>query len=107
MTATVLALMLWGLPSHTPEPESAGTLTGQHITLTANPAPVNPHGALRERMTAARFERALRTVINSVVFRSVGQDLTTAGTYVEMASRITEPVLLGLAILAIRSRVKR
>jgi hypothetical protein len=42
-----------------------------------------------------------------VVFRSAGQDLTTAGTYIEMGSRITEPVLLGLAVLAIRNRVKR
>ena len=33
--------------------------------------------------------------------------LTTAGTYVEMASRLTEPVLLGLAALAVRGRVKR
>ncbi|MFE7711868.1 hypothetical protein ACFU6I_40355 [Streptomyces sp. NPDC057486] len=45
--------------------------------------------------------------LNSVVFRSSGQDLTTAGTYIEMASRVTEPVLLGLAVLAIRNRVKR
>ncbi|XXZ47389.1 hypothetical protein AAGT00_00005 (plasmid) [Streptomyces cavourensis] len=41
------------------------------------------------------------------VFRSSGQDLTTAGTYSEMTSRLAEPVLLGLAVLAIRNRVKR
>ncbi|MFD0448956.1 hypothetical protein [Streptomyces rhizosphaericus] len=46
-------------------------------------------------------------MVNSVVFRSSGQDLTTTGTYTEMASRPTEPVLLGLAALAIRGRVKR
>ncbi|PAZ10470.1 hypothetical protein CLM62_40605 [Streptomyces sp. SA15] len=40
-------------------------------------------------------------------FRSSGQNLTTAGTYIEMASRVTEPVLLGLAVLAVRNRVKR
>ncbi|MER6162937.1 hypothetical protein ABT147_47005, partial [Streptomyces sp. NPDC001868] len=33
-------------------------------------------------------------VLNSVVFRSSSQDLTTWGTYTEMASRFTEPVLL-------------
>jgi hypothetical protein len=38
------------------------------------------------------------------VFRSSGPDLTTAGTYVEMASRFTEPVL---AALATRTPVKR
>lgn len=43
-------------------------------------------------------------VINSVVFRSSGQDLTTVGTYTEMLSRLTEPVLLGLAVRAVRNR---
>jgi hypothetical protein len=42
-----------------------------------------------------------------VVFRSSGQDLTTTGTYIEMASRLTEPILLDLAVLAARKRVKR
>lgn len=42
-----------------------------------------------------------------MVFRSSGQDLTTAGTYIEMTSRFTEPVLLGLAVLAVRNRGKR
>jgi hypothetical protein len=42
-----------------------------------------------------------------VIFRSSGQDLTTAGTYTEMASHIAEPVLLGLAVPAVRSRIKR
>ncbi|MFE7012779.1 hypothetical protein ACFVAQ_20155 [Streptomyces sp. NPDC057651] len=41
------------------------------------------------------------------LFRSADQDLTTSGTYIEMASRVTEPVLLGLALLAVRNRVKR
>ncbi|WP_406335645.1 hypothetical protein [Streptomyces sp. NBC_00203] len=45
--------------------------------------------------------------MNSVIFRSSGQDLATAGTYTEMASRHFEPVLLGLAVLAVRGRVKR
>lgn len=58
-------------------------------------------------MTTERFEKSLRVVINSVVFRSSGQNLTTAGTYSEMASRLMEPVLLGFAVLAIRNRVKR
>ncbi|WP_405764067.1 hypothetical protein [Streptomyces sp. NBC_00080] len=42
-----------------------------------------------------------------MIFRSSSQDLTTVGTYTEMASRLAEPVLLGLAVLAIRGRVKR
>ncbi len=49
----------------------------------------------------------MRVVINSVVFRSSSQDLTTVGTYAEMLSRLIEPALLGLAALAARGRVKR
>ncbi|WP_328792691.1 MULTISPECIES: hypothetical protein [unclassified Streptomyces] len=41
------------------------------------------------------------------MFRFSGQDLTTAGTYIEMASRLTEPIFLGRPILAIQNRVKR
>ena len=108
MTATVLAMMLWGLPQDEPKPKSTGTLTSGSITLTTDtPEPVNPKGPYRERMSVKRFEKALRVVINSVVFRSSGQNLTIIGTYTEMASRIAEPVLLGFAGLAIRSRVKR
>lgn len=110
MTATVAVMMLWGLPADTPEPITTGrqVQVGQELTLTtATPDPVNPTGPLPNRLTGERFEKSLRVVINSTVFRSSGQDLTTAGTYVEMASRFTEPVLLALAALAIRARVKR
>lgn len=108
MTATVLAMMLWGLAQDDPKPQSTGALIDRRITLiTDTPSPVNPRGPLRERLTSARFEKSLRVVVNSVIFRSSGQGLTTAGTYTEMASRIAEPVLLGLAVLAVRSRVKR
>ncbi|MFD3997036.1 pentapeptide repeat-containing protein [Streptomyces sp. NPDC058583] len=108
MTATVLALMLWGLPQNEPRPTSTGALVGNTVTMTtAAPEPVNPEGPYGSRLSTERFEKALRSVINSVVFRSSGQDLTTAGTYTEMASRLAEPVLLGMAFLAVRNRVKR
>jgi uncharacterized protein YjbI with pentapeptide repeats len=108
MAATVLVMMLWGLPKDDPKPQSTGTLTGRSLTLTTDrPEPVNPSGPYRERLSTKRFEKSVRVVINSVVFRSSGQDLTTAGTYAEMASRLVEPALLGLAVLAVRGRVKR
>lgn len=108
MAATVLAMMLWGLPVSGPKPATTGRLTGQDITLTTDtPAPANPTGPLTSRLTSQRWEKSMRVVVNSVVFRSSGQDLTTTGTYTEMASRLTEPVLLALAVLAIRGRVKR
>ncbi|GAA0412130.1 hypothetical protein GCM10010357_36570 [Streptomyces luteireticuli] len=110
MAATLLALLLWGVPVNDPKPETTGRQVGigQDITLTTDtPAPANPTGPWAERVTGKRCEKALRVVINSVIFRSSGQELTTAGTYTEMTSRLAEPVLLGLAALAIRGRVKR
>ncbi|WP_326597132.1 pentapeptide repeat-containing protein [Streptomyces sp. NBC_01803] len=110
MTVTVAVMMLWGLPADDPKPTTTGRQVeaGQRLALTTDtPAPVNPIGPLHQRLSTDRFEKSLRTVINSTVFRSSGQDLTTAGTYVEMTSRLVEPVLLGLAVLAIRARVKR
>ncbi|MHA4817542.1 pentapeptide repeat-containing protein [Streptomyces aculeolatus] len=108
MFTTVVLMMLWGLPKEVPEPVSAGTVAGRSVTLTTDtPAPQNPDSPYGERLSTERFDPAIRVVINSVVFRSSGQDLTTFGTYTEMASRFTEPVLLGLAALAIRNRVKR
>ncbi|GJF35072.1 hypothetical protein KNE206_77720 [Kitasatospora sp. NE20-6] len=57
-----------------------------------------------KRVTTARAEKAALVVVNSVVFRSSGQNLTLPGTAIDMASRISKPVLIGLAA---RSRVKR
>ncbi|GAB2628143.1 hypothetical protein GCM10027168_69810 [Streptomyces capparidis] len=110
MAATMLALLLWGLPAADPKPTTTGRQVpiGQEVSLTTDtPAPRNPTGPWPERVTGERFEKALRVVINSVVFRSSGQSLTTTGTYTEMASRLTAPILLGLTVLAVRSRVKR
>ncbi|MEU6503830.1 pentapeptide repeat-containing protein, partial [Streptomyces californicus] len=110
MAATVAVMVLWGLPVDEPKPTTTGrqAAVGHQVTLTTDtPDPVNPTGPLPDRVTSERFEKALRVVINSVVFRSSGQDLTTIGTYTEMVSRLAEPVLLGLAVLAVRSRVKR
>ncbi|MEW2082598.1 pentapeptide repeat-containing protein [Streptomyces sp. NPDC005283] len=108
MAATVLVMMLWGLPADDPKPTTTGRVTGRDISLTTDkPDPVNPTGPLSFRLTSDRGEKSLRIVVNSVVFRSSGQDLTAVGTYTEMASRLAEPVLLGLAVLAVRGRVKR
>ncbi len=107
MSITILMLMWCGLPQSAPKQEATGTVSprGGRITFEIDKAdPQNPTGAW---LTGQRFEKALNVTLNSVVFRSSGQDLTTTGTYTEMASRIAEPILLGLAVLAIRNRVKR
>ncbi|MFJ4786652.1 pentapeptide repeat-containing protein [Streptomyces sp. NPDC088794] len=107
MLLTIVLLMVFGLAKDTPKQTAIGTVPtgGGKVTFEIDKDdPQNPTG---NRFTGKRFEKALNVTLNSVVFRSSGQDLTTAGTYIEMTSRLTEPVLLGLAVLAIRNRVKR
>ncbi|WP_406130218.1 pentapeptide repeat-containing protein [Streptomyces canus] len=107
MLITIMLLMGFGLPKGSPKQEVTGTVPpgGGKVTFEIDKAdPQNPTG---HRFTGERFEKALNVTLNSVVFRSSGQDLTTAGTYIEMTSRVTEPALLGLAVLAVRNRVKR
>ncbi|ASQ93361.1 pentapeptide repeat-containing protein [Streptomyces sp. 11-1-2] len=100
MAATIVLMMGLGLPDTPARPYSpgAGVIGKQDPRL---------HAAFPDRFTGARAHKAADVVINSVVFRSSGQDLTTAGRYTEMASRLAEPVLLALALLAVRGRVKR
>ena len=74
------------------------------ITDTPDPELSLPY---RQRITPERLSETAPVVVNSAVFRSSGQNLTTAGVWIEMASRLFEPALLGLLALAVRSRVKR
>ncbi|MES4892550.1 pentapeptide repeat-containing protein [Streptomyces sp. NPDC096012] len=107
MSVTVLLLVGVGLPTHDPDPATTGTLNGSKISLnTSTPDPAL-RGGWPQRMTWVRAEKATRVAVNSVVFRSSGQNLTIAGTYIEMASRLLEPTLLALGALAIRGRIKR
>ncbi|MFD4833223.1 pentapeptide repeat-containing protein [Streptomyces uncialis] len=107
MLVTLVLLMGFGLPQDSPKQEVTGLVPpgGGKVTLEIGKAdPRNPTG---DRFTGERFEKALNVTLTSVVFKASGQDLTTTGTYIEMASRVTEPVLLGLAVLAVRNRIKR
>jgi hypothetical protein len=107
MATTVLVLLLVGLPNADPSPQVSGTDHAGQVQLSSStPDPVLTL-PVAQRFTGARAAKATLVVVNSVVFRSSGQNLTNWGTVVEMLSRIGEPVLLGLAALAIRGRVKR
>ncbi|KJS58292.1 hypothetical protein VM95_34230 [Streptomyces rubellomurinus] len=107
MTLTLLLLLLVGLPNDAPDPQTTGTLTGNTIQVTTKtPDPVL-NLPLHARFTGERSKKAAIVVVNSVVFKSSGQNLTFVGTVIEMLSRISEPVLLGLAALAVRGRLKR
>ncbi|MGW2083901.1 pentapeptide repeat-containing protein [Streptomyces sp. NPDC001880] len=104
MSLTVLLLMGFGLPTRDPDPATTGSLTHGRIALKTKAPDPALTGGWRQRMTRKRAEKATRVAVNSVVFRSSGQNLTTAGTYIEMASRLLEPTLLALAV---RGRIKR
>lgn len=108
MAATVLVMMLWGLPKEDAKSYPANSAAGQGTSRAGSTTdPINPDGPLAQRVTSERFEKSARVVINSVVFRSSTQSLTTSGTYTEMLSRLVEPALLGLGALAVRGRIKR
>ncbi|WP_326673473.1 pentapeptide repeat-containing protein [Streptomyces canus] len=107
MLVTIVLLMGFGLPKDDPKQEATGTVPPGGGRVTFEIGKGDPHNPTGNWFTGERFEKALNVTLNSVVFRSADQDLTTAGTYIEMTSRLTEPILLGLAALAVRNRVKR
>ncbi|MER5370141.1 pentapeptide repeat-containing protein [Streptomyces sp. NPDC002722] len=109
MIVSVFALTLWGVPSSDPGAVTTGILpgTGRRITLSTDTPSPGLTGPLTERFTGERVEKSVQVVLNSVIFRASGQSLTTAGTYIEMTSRLIEPGFLALALLAVRGRLKR
>ncbi|MCF3142198.1 pentapeptide repeat-containing protein [Streptomyces platensis] len=107
MLLTIMLMMGFGLPQESPKQEATGTVPSGGGRVTFEIDKDDPQNPTRDRFTGKRFEKALNVTLNSVVFRSSGQDLTTAGTYIEMTSRLLEPTLLALAVLAIRGRIKR
>ncbi|MEV0225610.1 pentapeptide repeat-containing protein [Streptomyces sp. NPDC050704] len=109
MGVTILLIMLWGLPAAPPSPRMTGQLPtgGGELVLSPDTTRKSYPAEIKHRWSNDRLERAGRVVVNSVVFRSSGQDLTQQGLWIEMGSRLGEPVLLGLAVLAARGRVKR
>ena len=60
-----------------------------------------------QRWTTARAHRAVRTLVTSLVPGAADQRLTTAGAWIVLVARGFGAFLLGLAVLAIRARVKR
>jgi hypothetical protein len=57
--------------------------------------------------TWVRIDQSVRIAMGAVVFRDAGQQLTSAGAWTVMIARFLGPVLLALAVLAVRARVKR
>ena len=107
MAATVLVIMLFGLPRATPEPVIIGepAPNGQIVLHTGPPRVDLP--AWGQRLTGDRVATTVPIVLEAVVFRAADTNLTPVGVYVDMFARLAEPSLLALAVLAIRGRLKR
>ncbi|WP_256095516.1 pentapeptide repeat-containing protein [Streptomyces sp. EN23] len=105
---TTVVLLMWaGIPQDAPKQEATGSVPadGGAFTFTIEEdGPGKPSG---ERFTGERFETSLDIALGFVVFRSPGRELTAAGGCIETVSRVSAPLLLGLAALAVRNRVKR
>ncbi|WNV83716.1 pentapeptide repeat-containing protein [Umezawaea sp. Da 62-37] len=104
-------LTYYGLPdTTTPTAPLAGTVRSssgqsqQVIIEISAPTKLPP---VDQRWTAERVDKAARIALGSVVFRDTDQKLTTAGLWMLMVGRALGPLLLALAALAIRARVKR
>ncbi|WP_331772579.1 pentapeptide repeat-containing protein (plasmid) [Embleya sp. NBC_00888] len=104
---TVVLLMWAGIPQDSPKQEAAGRVPAGGGTVTFEIGETSPRNPTGDRFTSERFEKSLDVALGSVVFRSSGQPLTTAGGYIESVSRLSRLLLLGLAVLAVRNRVRR
>jgi len=104
-------LVGWGLAANAPPQDLTGTIISSagnrtRIDATLNTAaPQLPPAP--QRWTGQRTRTALEVTIDSIVFRTTDQPLTAAGAWITDAARILGPVLLALALLAVRGRVKR
>jgi uncharacterized protein YjbI with pentapeptide repeats len=115
LVAVVAGLFaLWGLPAPVSPASGRATITGQPptqratFTLPTAVPPAPPRTGLAARLRdPTRVELALRSALSAVVFRDTGQQLTVPGRYTEMVARFLGPVLLALALLSVRNRVKR
>lgn len=108
---TTILLITCGLPAAGPVTQSS-TVTRpvssggqQTITFVEDvPSQLPPGNA---RWTWMRADTSVRIALGAVVFRDAGQKLTTSGVWTVMVARFTGPILLALAALAVRARVKR
>jgi uncharacterized protein YjbI with pentapeptide repeats len=117
LLAIVVTTALTGLglgaaaPVTTPPQQMAGTISAAahkpaeiKATLSGITPQLPPDS---QRWTKDRTVTALEVTFESFVFRSTDQPLTTAGSWITIVARIVGPVLIALALLAVRNRVRR
>lgn len=104
-------LIGWGLAATTPPQHLTGTVTTtphKAARIDATLGATTPQlPSASQRWTRERTRTALEVTLESIVFRSTDQPLTGVGIWTTDAARILGPVLLALALLAARNRVKR
>ncbi|WP_017626548.1 pentapeptide repeat-containing protein [Nocardiopsis chromatogenes] len=110
VAVTTVVLAGWGLPGKAPQQQVEFTLppgaSGGEVTAEIDKPPAELPDA-GERWSGDRLEKAARIAMGAVVFRDGGTELTDAGAWTVVVARFTGPVLLALAVLAVRNRVKR
>lgn len=97
-------LTSFGFPQTAKSQAAGGTIVTE---LGRQPITLNIRQSEPVKPIPDRVEKATEITLNAVIFRSPDADLTTAGRYLNIATRILGPVLLGLSVLAIRNQVKR
>jgi hypothetical protein len=95
-----IILAFWGFPSAAPSFRPAAVDRGGALVYKQEPADPPGLGRLPE---AVRFSARSATAL----LRGPDRPLTPLGEWLEIGLRFTGPVLLGLALLSVRGRVRR
>ncbi|UOX93173.1 pentapeptide repeat-containing protein [Amycolatopsis sp. FBCC-B4732] len=111
ITISSVLLITCGLATPGPTTQSSTfsyrTSNGDQQTVTSTTDVAPQLQRYTARWTHTRIDASIRTSLGAVVFRDASQKLTTPGVWTVMAARFIGPILLALAALAVRARVKR
>jgi hypothetical protein len=84
-----------------------GTIGGSQPQPVRLEAATPPREVTAASPLATRLETAWWITLEGAVFRTPDQQLTDDGRHIQTVLRFIGPILLGLALLSVRSRVKR
>jgi hypothetical protein len=107
LAAATMLIATIGLPPPPSQASPTANATNTPQQQSSQPGATPPPGVNVERPLPDRLGTAALIALEGAVFRSSDQALTYRGRLVQILLRILGPVLLGLALLSIRGRVKR